>query len=339
MELTETQTHKSVRSDFYNYDFSKENGYFRRWGRKIEDDPDLSVFGPEIADIEISTICHGVDNKPCKFCYKSNTGQGENMSFVTFKEIFHKFPKNLTQIAFGIGDIDGNPDLFKIMEYCRDNDYNQVIPNITINGWGLTDEYADKLAKVCGSIAVSRYEPKEVCYDAVWRLDSFGADQINIHMLLSRETYRKCHELLDDVRGLKGLNAIVFLALKAKGRGRSFCGLDSVSDYRKLIGAAFARGINIGFDSCSASIFLEAMKDDLKYLMFVEPCESYLFSMYVNVRGETVPCSFLEGEEGYEPINLLEVGDFMEEVWCGDRIKKFREVLLGNGRKCPRFKI
>ena len=101
----------------------------------------MSVFGPEIADIEISTICHGIPPVgmdkpvPCKFCYKSNSGRGENMSLDTFKQIFHKFPRSLTQIAFGIGDIDSNPDLWNIMRYCRDNNYQFIVPNVTVNGY------------------------------------------------------------------------------------------------------------------------------------------------------------------------------------------------------------
>ena len=135
---------KRIRSKYYNHNFDTETGLSIRWGKTManEDDPILSPIGPEIADIEISTVCNGIGKtmdarKPCPWCYKSNTGCGSNMSFDTFKSIFHKLPKNLTQIAFGIGDIDGNPDLWRIMEYCRSNSYNSVVPNITVNGMGV----------------------------------------------------------------------------------------------------------------------------------------------------------------------------------------------------------
>ena len=41
------------------------------------------------------------------------------MSFETFQQIFHKMPRNLTQIAFGIGDIDGNPNHCDYYSDCR----------------------------------------------------------------------------------------------------------------------------------------------------------------------------------------------------------------------------
>jgi MoaA/NifB/PqqE/SkfB family radical SAM enzyme len=94
-----------------------------RWGKTKEDDPNYSEFGPEIVDIEISEVCtHG-----CTFCYKSNIKVGRNMSLDTYKEVLKKLPKTVTQIAFGIGDIDGNPDLFPILAAHK----SRHRPNIT----------------------------------------------------------------------------------------------------------------------------------------------------------------------------------------------------------------
>jgi len=139
---------KKARSHGYNYNFRYSDGFFMRWGSSFDDDP-LCAPSPEILDIEISTVCSGINNKPCSHCYKSNTSKGKNMTFETFKIIFDKFPIILTQIAFGIGNLDANPDLWKMMEYCRNNEKNIVIPNITINGWKLTEKDAGKLARVC----------------------------------------------------------------------------------------------------------------------------------------------------------------------------------------------
>jgi len=56
---------KSVRSETYNYKFRKEDGFFVRWGKTLEDDPEFSPVGPEILDMEIST---GRCSAGCKFC-------------------------------------------------------------------------------------------------------------------------------------------------------------------------------------------------------------------------------------------------------------------------------
>ncbi|MHA1273618.1 MAG: hypothetical protein ACTSVV_16430 [Promethearchaeota archaeon] len=347
---------KRVRSRIYNYDFNFNTGLFIRWGRSLRDDPLFSPFGPEILDLEISTICSGINGKLCPWCYKSNTHNGENMSFETFKIIFHKLPKNLTQIAFGIGDIDSNPDLFKILNYCQNNSYNRVIPNITVNGWNITDKYADKLAKYCGAVAVSNYD-KDICYNAVQKLINrigkrgYFLKQVNIHQLTALETFESCKEVIRDkirVPRLKNLNAIIFLSIKNKGRGIRFHSL-SEDKFKEIIEFSLNHNIPIGMDSCSAYKFLRSIKDHKNFQQFktlVEPCESGLFSLYINVNGISYFCSFLEGEPDIYSFNILECQNFLKDVWYHPKMIEWRKKLLHtsksndlNCRECPHFKI
>jgi MoaA/NifB/PqqE/SkfB family radical SAM enzyme len=352
-QLFEIDTYKEFLSKNYNYVFNKKTGFHARWGKTKDDNPDYSPFGPEIADIEISTVCSGIDNKPCRFCYKSNTNTGQDMSFETFRQVFHNLPHTLTQIAFGIGNIDANPDLWRIFEYCRNNDHNEVIPNVTINGARLTPEILDKLASTCGAVAVSRYNPPDHCYNAIKELTDRGMKQVNIHMLLSSETYEDCWQVIRDAKEdprLEGLNAIVFLALKPKGRGRSMTPLRDTEKYKKLIEFALENEVNFGFDSCSAPLFLTAVKDSPnydRYLELAEPCESYLFSIYIDVNGITYPCSFMEDEVG--GIDMTQPNMALKDYWLSKSTKNWRKELLDTAksdtclvkgcRQCPRYDI
>jgi len=348
--VRESKNGKSIISQNYNSVFNKNSGFSARWGKSPSDDPEFCEFGPEIADIEISEICHGINNIPCKFCYKSNTGDGNNMSLETFKIIFDKFPKTLTQIALGIGDIDSNPDLWKIMDYCKNNRKNEVIPNVTINGWNLTDEYAQKLKQYCGAVAVSKYSPKDVCYDAVKKLTDLGMTQINIHMLVSEETFNDCLQTIKDAKEdqrLKHLNAIVFLMLKPKGRGSNLTKI-SKENYKTIIDLALEMKINFGMDSCSASSFLEVVKDKDNYAQLyqmVDSCESTLFSIYINSKGMMFPCSFTEGLSDWEGVDVTNCSDFLEDIWNSSEAVKFRNMVLNNKcekigcNKCPIYKL
>jgi len=350
--IKENKKFKVCKSSDYNYLFNKENGFFVRFGKDKEDDP-LYAPGPEIADIEVTTICHGVggDGKLCPFCYKSNNPIGTNMSFETFVKVFNKFPKTLTQIAFGVdAQATSNPELFKMMHYCRNNDYNYVVPNITVAE--ISDEIADKLVNVCGAVAVSRYEDKNYCYDGVKKLTDRGMKQCNIHILASQETYDQIMETLKDRLTdprLAKLNAIVFLALKQKGRGVHFNPL-SVEKFRTIVDFALDNNISVGFDSCSCAKFLESVKDRKEYKQFEtcsEPCESSLFSVYVNTYGLFFPCSFSEGEDEWsDGIDIVDCDDFMKDVWNHPRTLGFRNKLLGTAcknnlgcRTCPLFKV
>ena len=343
-------TVKVVRSEKYNYVFNKDTGFFARWGETKEQDPQLSPFGPEIADIEISTICNGIGKtletrRPCAWCYKSNTGCGKNMSLETFKTIFHKLPLNLTQIAFGIGDINGNPDLWDIMSYCRNNDYNVVVPNVTVNGMGITDEIAARLAGLCGAVAVSRYHIEDVCYNTINKLSKAGLKQVNIHQLLAAETYDSCFKLLDDIKTdprLSGLNAVVFLMLKPKGDRNKYHAIESVEKFAKLISAAQEKGIAIGMDSCTAPLMLQYADkfNQPEIIPSIEPCESTLFSVYINVDGNVFPCSFTEGAAGWEKgISMLEVKDFLPDVWFSTQLSEWRKSLLASSSGCTGCKL
>ena len=349
---------KHVRTPEYNYTMNRFTGNNARWGKTRDDDPPYSYIGPELLDIEISTICHGINGVPCKHCYKGNNGHGYNMTLDVFKQIFNKLPGNVSQIAFGIGDLDSNPDMLDIFKYCLENPYNRVTPNFTTNGWGLTDELAAQLVSICGSIAVSRYSKKDVCYNAIAKLTSLGFKQANIHMLVSEETLDQCYETIEDIKTdprLKYLNAIVMLTLKPKGERNTYTKL-SKEKYDKLIEDMMTlskeRHVKVGFDSCAAPNFLKAVKDDSNIKSLTEQtesCESTLFSLYINVFGWVFPCSFMEGERGWPNLNythcismLDNCEDFIQDIWFHERIKEFRKSLLcqaDNCKTCPYFNV
>ena len=324
-EIRENKTQKALISDIYNYVFNKTNGFFIRYGKTKDDDPDFCPFGPEIVDMEISTICR----QGCKFCYKDNVNDGRNMSYETFVKIFNKLPKTVTQIAFGIGNIDTNPDLFRIMKYCRDNG---VIPNVTINENKLDTSTARNLSMVCGAIAVSNTNSNN-CYNTVETLNTIGMDQINIHQVISEENIDECYKLVDDCKTderLKKLNAVVFLMLKPKGRGKDRKPIRNRDQYKKFIDYAIGKQVKIGFDSCSAFSFLKSVSNREKHEEYVDPCESGLFSLYINVDGLVSPCSFSEETEYKMNFDMLKIEDFVTDVWYNKEMIVWRNKLITN---------
>ena len=204
----------------------------------------------------------------------------------------------------------------------------------------ISDETADELSKVCGAVAVSRYGNRQVCYDSVKRLTDRGMGQVNIHMMISEETYEQACETIVDrmIDGrLAKLNAIVFLSLKQKGRGSNHIPL-SQEKFERLMEMCLNNDISFGMDSCSAPKFLKFI-EGTKYAHLetvVEPCESSLFSAYIDVDGYYHPCSFSEGL--FERIDVLAYQDF-SEVWNHKNTLEFRKKLLSGHRNCPLFKV
>lgn len=249
--------------------------------------------------------------------------------------------RNVTtlQIAFGADSAaTANPDLFKMMEYCRSNG---VVPNITVAD--ITEETAIKLATVCGAVAVSHYQT-DTCKRSIALLYKHGLKQINIHQMVSEENLDKCYDIIDAAKDIPGLNAIVMLSLKQKGRGKGFTPLP-YHLFKDMIDYSLEKEISFGFDSCTAHKFLRYVNESgnpelMKQAIFVEPCESMLFSTYVDVDAMAFPCSFSPNTPGWETgIDLTKCNNYMEDVWNHERMQIWRNGLIGNERKCPLYNI
>lgn len=332
----------------YNLKFDRDSGVMVRYGKTLNDDPDMCKYGPEILDIEISAGGQCLGN--CPFCYKANGGGGpvHNMTLDQFKTILGAFNLDvLTQMALGIMDLTTNPDMFNMMRHARDMD---VVPNYTTHGLDMTPMFARLSRELCGVVAVSVVN-KEFTYNAVNTLADAGMKQINIHYMLSRETLQGAYEVMDDIAEdprLRKLHALVFLQYKKKGRGTNeFHSLNNIEDYQKLMDRASELGIPIGFDSCSAPMYLKCLNDEksLSSLgVFVEPCESGLFSSYINCHGEFFPCSFMEGQPGWEKgLDVLSCDNFTDDIWMHERVDSWRDRLLSPKPKeckgCSQYKL
>lgn len=348
MKILDNKEIRILSSKSYNYIFNKKSGVFIRWGQTKEEDPEYAPF-PEILDIEVSTICNGIPNvsgieSPCAFCYKSNTKHGSNMSFDTYKTIIDKM-KFVTQVAFGAdAKAESNPDLIKMMEYTRSIG---IIPNITVAN--LSDSKAKELASICGAMAVSRYENKNICYDTVNKLTDNGLQQCNIHQLVSNETKDQIWETLNDIQTdprLAKLNAIVLLSLKQVGRGSKYTKLTN-DDFKAIIDYCFEHEIRFGMDSCSQKKFVNSIKeckDFDKLVTLTDPCESTCFSSYINVEGLMYPCSFCENSKSFPTgIDIAKCENFIKDAWMSESIKKWRSHLLKSRKTsssgCPVYDV
>lgn len=345
--VLETDKTKMLNSSLLSYHFDKKTGFFVRDG-KFENL--FNPFGPEIADIEITTICNGVTNiynkkELCRFCYKANNKNGSNMSLNTYKKIIDVIQPVCTQVALG-ADSEGvsNPELEDMLKYTIEKG---LIPNITIAE--ISNKTADLLAKYCGAVAVSCYENNNICYDSVKKLTDRGMTQINIHFMISEETYYMALKVMEDIKKderLSKLNAIVFLSLKKRGRGIDYNCLNN-KKFAELYRKAVKNQIKFGFDSCSANKMYEITKNDENFKdieTMIEPCESTAFSSYFNVDGDFYPCSFMECKgEWKSGININDIKK-IEDFWYHEKTMKFRKILLTeldcNGcRQCNYFKI
>jgi hypothetical protein len=340
-KIIEDKNSKSIVSDNYHMVFNKKTGYTITYGKDMNENAPYCPLGPIIMDIEVMAgKCIG-----CDFCYKSNNPDkpANDMTLERFENLFDKFPRTLTQIALGITTLPNDPNhpLWSILRYCRDNTYQEVIPNMTINGI-IKDWQAAYLATYCGAIAVSNYDIKTT-KDAVYKLHKEGMKQINIHQLLSDNTVDSAIELLNTIKDdaiLRKIDAVIFLTVKNKGEAKNQQ-LPTKTDYLRILQTALDNKINFGFDSCGAHVFLENFNNVMdnttaEMNQLVTPCESCRESYYIDVNGNGHSCSF---NDHSEPINVHEAKDFIKDVWNNEITVNFRNNLLKTSCKCPIFNI
>lgn len=179
---------------------------------------------------------------------------------------------------------------------------------------------------------------KSIGYTAIKKFTDLGMDQVNIHLMVSQETLDFVYEVLNDRLSdsrLKDMHAIVFLGVKPKGRAKNGYHSLTKEQYAELIKYCLDKSIAIGFDSCSSGKFENAVKgmdltDDVKkqFIEASESCESSIFSSYINVHGEYWHCSFTENEPNQICVDVLNVNDFISEVWYSDTVIEFRNKLI-----------
>jgi hypothetical protein len=342
---------KKLRSKVLNYDFNLENGFTKVWGETEEDNPEYSPFGCLIADIEITEKCAGIGKEGilCPYCYKSNTHDGKSMSFETFKKVVSKINTNgqLQQVAFGLGaQATENPELWDMCKWLRQNN---IIPNGTVADV-IENSAVINIAKYFGAVAVSYHNDFEILANnvlkfspAIFNKEKYTLRQINIHFVIMEETFEDCKKLFKMVKEDKRflcLNAIVLLGLKKCGRAENG-NFHRLTDehFKELVNLSFENKIGIGFDSCSCNRFLSAVKDFPNYKELEElsePCESKLYSQYINTEGKAYYCSF--NEKNREGFDLLADNDFISDYW-NNNSDNWREMLKNSNRSCPVYEV
>ena len=341
--ILDRPTYKSCQSPNYNFFFRKNDGLFLEWGVTKEDNPDYAP-APNIVDFEISKVVdenydvnalrYNVINQACngcKFCYKNANESQKTISMKTktFDLLMSKLNKENTicQCALGINKISTCPDFWNIVELCR-NKYG-VIPNYTTRGGDLTTRDYKNTAKYCGAVAIS-YANNDETYDAVQNFLFYGTKQTNIHFMISNETLDQCYRVIDDCvhdKRLVGLNALVLLMFKNKTTD-TFTTITDAAVYKKLIDYAKKFQIPLGFDSCSAYNYLEAVKDEKDFetqSQYVTPCCASRFSAYIDIYGQYYACSFMENREEWgSGLDIFDCEDFIQDIWNHPQTVDFR---------------
>lgn len=319
----------------FKYMFDTETGAYLRTGIMDEHgkdtgvDPFMGSF-PHLIDVGIMGHCiHGKTGLCVKAgigCYQSGLLiEKPNMRYEDFARIVDECKGKVNQFALGgRGDPDQHEDFEKILKLCRENN---IVPNFTTSGYGMTPEIAALCKQYCGAVAVSWYR-SEYTLAAIKMLLEAGV-KTNIHYVLGNNSIDEAITQLKEHTFPEGINAVIFLLHKPAGMG-SHENVLSPADPRvaKIFGeiSAGKHPHKVGMDSCcvpglvnfGSGVIYEAL----------DTCEGARYSCYISADMKLLPCSFDQNEK--YAVSLQD--HTIAEAWNSEEFEAFRELLRN---RCP----
>jgi MoaA/NifB/PqqE/SkfB family radical SAM enzyme len=321
---------KLVETDEYVILFNPKTGEEILTGINGHKDP-FALDYPSMLDIGIMGHC---DNK-CEFCYQGDKWE-ENMSLEGFKLIIDQSKDHVNQVALGgRGDPNQHENFEEILDYCVQNN---IVPNYTTSGIGLSEKQIAISKEYCGAVAVSMYN-KVHTWLALRGL-MYADVKTNIHFVVTKDSIDIACRLIqgEDMYknqfALSKLNAIVFLLFKPAGRGAELDWsptTDQLAVFAELIKKPDTK-FKVGMDSCLINKVAQIRKLTAIEEMYTDTCEGGRMSCYITPDERLVPCSFGNHDKYGRDIS----GGNLQEVWKKAKpFNDFRYILIKEKACCP----
>ena len=318
----------------FKYAFDTDTGAYVRTG--ILDcngtdtgvDPFMASF-PHLIDVGVMGHCiHGQTGLCVKAgigCYQNGLKvQQPNMTLDNFEIIAKQCKGKCNQLALGgRGDPDQHEHFEELLKISRENN---LVPNFTTSGYGMTPELAKICKKYCGAVAVSWYRSEYTLNAISMLLDA--EVKTNIHYVLGKNSIDEAIGRLKHNDFPKGINAVIFLLHKPVGQG-SKGNILSTDDSRVqefFYQIDTQHPFKVGMDSCNVPGAINFCKNILPESL--DTCEGGRYSCYISADMIMVPCSF-DQEKKYQ-ISLD--GITIEEAWNSEPFEAFRNKMRN---ACP----
>lgn len=319
---------KKYEEQHYSVLFNKKTGYFVRAEDKGFSEPLWAIHGPELLDISITNWC----DKGCSFCYRKSSTKGKHMNLEDYRFIMKQAKEfDVFQVALGGGNPNQHPDFIKILETTVEHG---IVPCYTTNGRGLNHDILKATKELCGSVAISAYEPYTEFRNSLELLLAYDT-KANVHFVTDSQSIDTAIAWLSNPPSfLEGINSLIFLNYKPIGRNPDLSLLlkdnEKIKEFYDLVNQKKG-ALKIGFDSCSIS-------GVVKYLnvnsVFYEGCDAGRFSAFIDENLRMMPCSIMANTDWFGDLRVHNILDIWQNNFY---FNKFRNNILNNGCKSCAF--
>jgi len=323
---------KKIETDRYVILFNGITGFEVMTG--INGNPDPFILdSPSMIDVGIMGHC----SNNCKICYQGNLNI-PNMKLEDYKSIVDQCKGHINQVALGgKGDPNKHENFKEILEYSRENN---ISPNYTTSGNGLTDLEVEYTKKWCGAVACSSYD-KPFTFSALNKFIEAGM-KTNIHFVVSTETFDNAIRLIngediwENKFPLNKLNAIIFLLFKPQGNGadKKYLCLNE-NQIKEFSNALFTPKctFKVGCDSCMINKVSQVRELTDNEKICVDTCEGSRMSCYISPDMMFMPCSF--GDKNTYGVKITK-NNTIQNIWeNGAPFVMFRDKLKKDPMRCP----
>lgn len=325
----------------FNEFFNEKNGFLIRtnilnnYGIETEKMASMRSF-PELIDIGIMGKCHVYKQYCKKFgieCYQIRDSL--DMSIELYEKIINECKGKVFQVALGG---KGDPNKHKnFEEILRITKKNNIVPNLTTTGIGITDNEIDLIKKYIGAIAISLYSKltkdlKENNKECIEVIENMVKNKIttNIHYVINNDTINDAIRRLTYNKFPKGINAVIFLLYKRKDE-KIYIDKRKIMEFFNLINKN-KYAFKIGFDTCFSPLINKYLLNADK--RSIENCEAGRFSCYISSNGTLYPCSFMQDNAFGIDIKEMSILD----AWNSQKMNNFRKMKSNKCMNCNRRK-
>ena len=314
--------------------------------------PNYAVSLPKHIQVEVTTFC----NMNCLSCGRRHIiDKPQHMRFTDLQRIFDAIePLNIN--LSGLGEPLLNPDIFKMIRYCKSRG---AVVNFPTN-LNVSSQHIEKLvAAGPQQIKVSIDATTPETYQIVRNANTFDKIRKNIHFINKLKKERNLrhpeirfnfalqkanmHELTDilDMASELGVDTVYIQDLNyfsVENKKADLCSNDRQSLKRILVkGAHFARqkGINTNLNNWKRHfdlLYNKMLPKDLFQPNFIK-CLFPWVSAFIDVKGNVKPCPvFVWTKESYSLGNCL-LKPF-PQIWNGHQYRNLRRTFKQNQREC-----
>ena len=310
-------------------------GILDEHGKDTGVDPFMASY-PHLIDVGVMGHCiHGKTGLCAKAgigCYQSGLlVEQPNMTVENFRWIAEQSKHRCNQFALGgRGDPDQHEHFEELLKICREND---LVPNFTTSGYGMTPEIAKLCSQYCGAVAVSWYR-NDYTVHAIGMLLDAGV-KTNIHYVLGKNSIDEAIERLKEDAFPEGINAVIFLLHKPAGQGTkaNVLAFDDPRVKEFFLQIDRHHPYKTGMDSCNVPGAIHYCKNVLPESL--DTCEGGRFSCYISADMYMTPCSFDQEKKYYVPLT----GSTIEKAWNSEPFAAFRNQMHSACPECEKKEL